>query len=455
MTTQHNDHDLEFTGERFLPEVSGQIAFEHLHRYYFAKRLVAGLDVLDVACGEGYGSDIISKAARSVVGVDIAPDAVMHASARYAGDNLRFVEASAASLPFADAQFDAVVSFETIEHHDKHEEMMAEVRRVLKPDGILIISSPNKLHYSIEPGYSNPYHVKELFREEFVALVGRHFRHAALFGQRVVHGSLMVGVDAGSTAVETLKLDRSELTVAGGLARPLYDLLVASDAALPPVSGSLFETTVHGMDPAGFYGVHLPERVNNADRRIGLLESELEAAQLVSLPAASVQAKLDQLIEGQRAAAPETQAKLDQLLEGQRTMAPEVYARLDKRTSDAEEMHAKLNRLLQARETEAILNADIRRLSGDLEAALDRLSAASQRLESVSASHADLESAVRMLETQLEVSHARLQEDETVLSEVRQALAERDAEVRELRNSFSWRSTSWLRALSNVLGGRR
>lgn len=393
---QHEESQLEFTGERFLPEVAGQIAFEHLHRYHFARRLVEGLDVLDVACGEGYGSDIVARSAKSVVGVDIAAEAVLHATKRYGGDRLRFVEASAAALPFADAQFDAVVSFETIEHHDKHEEMLSEIRRVLKPGGMLIISSPNKLHYSIEPGYNNPYHVKELFREEFVALVGRYFQHQALFGQRVVHGSLMVRSSAGTNDVtlKNIRLEKGILEEHDDLSRPLYDLVVASDSALEPLASSLFEATVHGMDPAGFYGSHLTERVSTADQRIGVLEAELAAAR------------------------------------------PERG------------VHEKLDQLLQARGIEAVLSADVQRLNRDLESTLGRLSAASQRLESLSAS-------VEGLEAQLAVSRARLEEDETVLSNLERTLVERDAQIRELHNSFSWRSTRWLRALSTMLGGGR
>jgi ubiquinone/menaquinone biosynthesis C-methylase UbiE len=261
--------DLEFTGERFLPEVSGQIAFEHLHRYYFAKSLVKGCRVLDVACGEGYGSWILSSEALEVVGVDIAPDAVTHARERYTDSNVSFVEASAAKLPFDDGVFDAVVSFETIEHVTFHKEMMSEIKRVLNKDGIFIISSPNKQYYSIESGYHNPFHVKELFKEEFTELVESYFSNVMLFGQRVVHGSLMVmDNEQVETGFASMVSSGSELHSTGGLAKPLYDLLVASDVALPVVSNTLFEAVVHGMDPAQFYGVHLPDRVARADEKI-------------------------------------------------------------------------------------------------------------------------------------------------------------------------------------------
>lgn len=269
--------DLEFTGERFLPEVSGQIAFEHLHRYYFARDLIKGCRVLDVACGEGYGSWILSDSALQVVGVDIAADAVTHARKKYTKSNMRFVEASAAKLPFDDDMFDAVVSFETIEHLDLHQEMLSEIKRVLNKDGLLIISSPNKQYYSIEPGYQNPFHVKELFREEFLELIKSYFSNAMLFGQRVVHGSLMVReTEQATTRFESMFSDGSDFHSINGLAKPLYDLLIASDALLPVAASSLFEASVHGMVPAQFYGTHLPDRVATADARVLELQKLVE-----------------------------------------------------------------------------------------------------------------------------------------------------------------------------------
>ena len=269
--------DLEFTGERFLPEVSGQIAFEHLHRYYFARDLVKGCRVLDVACGEGYGSWILANSALEVVGVDIAFDEVMHARGKYTNSNIRFVEASAAKLPFDDDMFDAVVSFETIEHLDLHQEMLSEIKRVLSKDGLLIISSPNKQYYSIEPGYQNPFHVKELFREEFLELIKSYFSNMTLFGQRVVHGSLMImEAKQATTGFESMLSGGSGFHSINGLAKPLYDLLVASDAVLPMAANTLFEASVHGMDPAQFYGTHLPDRVATADAKILELQKLVE-----------------------------------------------------------------------------------------------------------------------------------------------------------------------------------
>src|SRR6476661_3321910 len=108
--------ELEFTGERYVPGTTGEIAHEHWHRYAFARRFVAGRRVADVACGEGYGSALLARAATDVVGVDIDPRTVAHATAEYRGTpNVRYVTGSATALPLASGSVDAVVSFETIE----------------------------------------------------------------------------------------------------------------------------------------------------------------------------------------------------------------------------------------------------------------------------------------------------------------------------------------------------
>ena len=183
---------LQNSGERFLPsENRGVMRHEHLHRYALCQDLVRGRDVLDVASGEGYGSAMLAQTARSVVGVDVAAEAVEFARRHYYHANARFLVGDCSALPLADASVDVVVSFETIEHHDRHDAMMSEFRRVLRPDGIVVISSPNRLVYSDEPGYVNPYHVKELYFDEFVALLQRHFRYVGLHGQRIAAASFV------------------------------------------------------------------------------------------------------------------------------------------------------------------------------------------------------------------------------------------------------------------------
>jgi len=181
--------NMAFTGERYVPELRGQIYYEHLHRYMLAFGIARDLDVLDIACGEGYGSAYLAIVARGVIGVDIDPVSVRHAASRYTGMNLAFRVGSCTHIPIADQSVDLVTSFETIEHIDEHERFLSEIERVLRPDGRLIISAPNKLIYSDRSGYQNPYHVRELYFDEFRDLLCSHFEDVQLYGQRIVAGS--------------------------------------------------------------------------------------------------------------------------------------------------------------------------------------------------------------------------------------------------------------------------
>jgi ubiquinone/menaquinone biosynthesis C-methylase UbiE len=181
-----------FTGERFLPGVVGEIAYEHCHRYAFARRYVAGRRVLDAACGEGYGSALLAEAADTVVGVDIDAQVVAKAAATYGKNGkLSFEAASVTRLPLTDASVDVVVSFETIEHLKAVDQppMLAEFARVLAPRGILILSSPNRPEYSEARGYANPFHFHELDRDELSQLLQPRFAAQRWFHQRRNLGS--------------------------------------------------------------------------------------------------------------------------------------------------------------------------------------------------------------------------------------------------------------------------
>ncbi|HDR8857321.1 glycosyltransferase [Burkholderia territorii] len=238
---------MEYTGERFVPDQHGNIELEHLHRYLCALDLCGGKDVLDIASGEGYGSSLLAGAARSVIGVDIAEDAVVHAQQRYRADNLEYRVGSAASIPVGDSSVDVVVSFETIEHHDQHDEMMAEIKRVLRPGGFLIMSSPDKRVYSEISGFSNPYHIKELTRDEFVDLLGRYFRRSAIYGQRVAYGSVLLAENLDTRTRGYAKHD-GRIECAQGLVDPMYLIAVASDADLPKLTAGIFEAGIHEAD---------------------------------------------------------------------------------------------------------------------------------------------------------------------------------------------------------------
>lgn len=186
---------MKFTGERFIPTEEGRIRLEHYHRYAIVLDAVKGKAVLDVACGEGYGSFLMAAHAAQVTGVDISEETIRHATTAYARANLKFQQGSATKLGFADNSFDVIVSFETIEHLAEQQEMISELRRVLRPDGVLIISSPNRPVYSEESGEHNEFHVKELDFHEFDTLLRSEFSVIEYFGQRLQMSSVIQPVD--------------------------------------------------------------------------------------------------------------------------------------------------------------------------------------------------------------------------------------------------------------------
>ena len=263
--------ELEATGERFLPEMQGTIALEHLHRYAMAKDFAAGKVVLDIACGEGYGSAVLAGAAARVYGVDIALDAIAHAKAKYQRPNVKFLSGRCADIPLADGTVDLVVSFETIEHHTEHEEMFAEIKRVLRPGGLMIMSSPDKREYTERANYTNAYHVKELYAEEFQRLVERHFTHVAILGQRVLYASAILPSGRLGESIHYYREHGAGIQSPHGLVRPCYQVAVASDAALPSLAGSLFEE-IGESDPEIRL---LRHQLDHSRQRIAGLEDEV------------------------------------------------------------------------------------------------------------------------------------------------------------------------------------
>ncbi len=221
--------DLSFTGERFVPGTRGEIWVEHWHRYHFAAQFAKGLRVVDAACGEGYGSALLARTAASVVGADISAEAIAHARATYAGTpNLAFVEAPCAKLPLPDASVDLFVSFETIEHIAGQEEFLDEVARVLAPDGLLLLSCPNKREYSDRRGFANEFHVKELYREELERLVARRFKHSRWYGQRPSFFSVIAPEPHPETGHLAEVAEANPADAAPTLGEPLYFVVAAS-----------------------------------------------------------------------------------------------------------------------------------------------------------------------------------------------------------------------------------
>lgn len=192
---------MEFTGERFvLGKASGGIETEHLHRYYSLLKMASGKKILDAACGEGFGSAILAKNAQYVCGIDISNEAISYAKSNYQRYNLEFKQGSIENLEFEDDYFDMVVSFETIEHVDEgmQEKFLNEIFRVLKNDGILIMSTPDKYLHTDLPKHNNPFHIKEFYFNEFAQFLKTKFKHVEFFNQTIDNFGLILNYDVNS-----------------------------------------------------------------------------------------------------------------------------------------------------------------------------------------------------------------------------------------------------------------
>jgi ubiquinone/menaquinone biosynthesis C-methylase UbiE len=174
------------SSERQPVESAGRWWGEHIHRYHEALRLINSNDaVLDIACGTGFGTDIIAgKTNGKVVGGDIAPEAIDECRSRWQKSNLEFKILDGTKLDFPDQYFDKIVSFETIEHTGQYKEMVAEFARVLKPGGQLILSTPNREVSSPDGIIVNPFHIQEFTCDELKQILEISFPHVQLFGQR-------------------------------------------------------------------------------------------------------------------------------------------------------------------------------------------------------------------------------------------------------------------------------
>ncbi len=178
---------MEYTGERMVPEGADVTTYlEHVFRYAFACKNVRNRKVLDIASGEGYGTYALSKVASGVIGIDVSAEAVAHAKSKY---GLDFRVGNAERIPLESGSFDAVVSFETVEHVPNPRLFIEEIYRVLRPGGMVVISTPNKevYHHGVTP---NPYHCSEMTRVEFLKVMQPYFQVCQLLGQTFPHSAL-------------------------------------------------------------------------------------------------------------------------------------------------------------------------------------------------------------------------------------------------------------------------
>ncbi len=218
--------------ERFETSVRFHSWYEHWHRYHFIAGLIKGKNVCDVACGEGYGSALMASSAKTVIGVDLDIETIDNASKKNTGiDNLSFIQSNALNLEFEDNEIDVIVSFETLEHLTDHDELLTEFIRILKNDGLLIISTPDKDIYSAKDDH-NEFHIKELTANEFDHLITTKFKFHSTYGQQFQLSSVIekrAQADLTGSNQHIYVQEGTEQQTVGNNSKPEYLIKICSN----------------------------------------------------------------------------------------------------------------------------------------------------------------------------------------------------------------------------------
>ncbi|MEO8191207.1 MAG: methyltransferase domain-containing protein [Acidobacteriota bacterium] len=301
--------------ERFTPgPVDVYTSYEHWHRYLWVLSRAKDRTVLDLACGSGYGSYLLSRVARSVRGVDRDEASIAEARQRFVRENLTYEVGDAEA--YRGDPVDLIVSFETIEHLETPEKLLDVIRQNLLPDGIALISTPNRKTYSDETGYVNPFHTREFDIEEFLTMLGRHFPTVIPYGQRLVTGSLISSIEGerfrrGTVAVEPVTFDGEGAleSTAGSGPSPTYQLVEVSLAPgkVLPRSGSVL------LDRDALLWTQLARGTAGSTSLAGELQKQIENILLVQGQMISLEAAMHTLQTQQVSAAslaPEVQKQI-------------------------------------------------------------------------------------------------------------------------------------------------
>jgi len=223
----------EFTGERVVPaSVDPDLWNEHVARYAFAARLSPAKRVLDAGCGTGFGAARLAARAARVTGVDTSREAIEYARAHYPDPRLEFLRGDVSRMPFRDESFDLVSAFEVIEHLRDWRGFLREARRVLSPQGQLVISTPNKLYYAesrLQTG-PNPFHWHEFDFPEFRDALRAGFPHVSLFIQNHAAGLVFQPLEANG--------EGAELDIEEAGANPEEAHFLVAVCATSPLTGS-------------------------------------------------------------------------------------------------------------------------------------------------------------------------------------------------------------------------
>ena len=264
--------DLEFTGERLVPgKVETELEIEHASRYHLAARHARGREVLDFGCGTGYGSAILKGGgALRVVGIDRAPEAVRYAATRFGGPGVTFLAGDCLCSAFPRERFDVVVAYEVIEHVEGYRRFLREVRRLLRPDGILLLSTPNRRTYRRGADTPpNPFHVHEFRLRELRRALAEVFPAVAILGQSRTEGAYFYADEtAGSGAADGL------LSLVVGEGARGAGRLEAADYFFALCGGD--PAALSAAPTGGSFFIADDNAVQRRNRRIVELQGELE-----------------------------------------------------------------------------------------------------------------------------------------------------------------------------------
>ena len=220
---------LEDTGERLIVDVHKNTIMygEHIGRYKSVISAVSGRVVLDIASGSGYGSYELAKTASKVIGVDVDQDAIDYAKAKYKKPNLKFIKSNGLRIPLDDNSVDMVVSMETIEHIEDDRAFIDELHRVLKPNGLVVISTPNDRAYP----KGNHFHYREYEKDKLIALIKHKFKNVKMYYQTIDLAASIISEDQLESEYE------SNVLTARAIKRSakdcVYFMAVASNYKLP------------------------------------------------------------------------------------------------------------------------------------------------------------------------------------------------------------------------------
>lgn len=179
---------LHFTGERLVPnsKILASMRTEDLARYHFFSNKAHGRLFLDLGCGVGEGTAYLGQSPhRSIIGIDIASDAIAFACQHHSGSNISFAQMDAQQLGFVSNYFDSIISVEVIEHIHNPSAYLSEIARILRLGGFFMLTTPNRLRSSPTPGSLWPDHVREFDPNELIDLLKTKFQLVELLGESI------------------------------------------------------------------------------------------------------------------------------------------------------------------------------------------------------------------------------------------------------------------------------